>query len=99
MFFFSLMIPTTVSILFVMAITFNLILCKILDIDECSDENGGCSSYALCTNFVGGYNCTCLEGYEGDGINCSKSQPMNNRNVANTCIHGLGHFELLSRLH
>ena len=89
------------SIPFIIAITksFNLILCKILDIDECSNENGGCSSYALCTNFVGGYNCTCLEGYEGDGINCSKSQTMNNHNVANTWIHGLGHFELLSRLH
>ena len=53
------------------------------DIDECRAEMrmsaddsliGGfdfCSDDAICTNTPGGYNCTCNEGYEGDGFNCT----------------------------
>jgi len=34
-------------------------------------NNGGCSPHADCTNTPGNYNCTCIEGYDGDGLNCS----------------------------
>ena len=34
----------------------------ILDIDECSSNNGGCSD--MCVNTNGSYYCECLEGYE-----------------------------------
>ena len=40
------------------------------DIDECSSENE-CHVNATCTNTVGSYNCTCKNGYKGDGVNCS----------------------------
>ena len=30
-----------------------------------------CHVHAFCTNTIGGYNCTCSEGYEGDGFNCT----------------------------
>ena len=30
-----------------------------------------CHVHAFCTNTIGGYNCTCNEGYEGDGFNCT----------------------------
>ena len=40
------------------------------DIDECSSENE-CHVNATCTNTIGSYNCTCKNGYKGDGRNCS----------------------------
>jgi len=32
----------------------------ISDIDECALYNGNCSEFADCTNFPGGYDCTCM---------------------------------------
>jgi len=46
-------------------------VCCDTDVDECAVNNGGCSLYADCTNTPGNYNCTCIEGYDGDGFNCS----------------------------
>ena len=40
------------------------------DIDECSIEND-CHQNALCNNTKGSYNCTCKDGFEGDGKNCT----------------------------
>ena len=39
----------------------------ILDVDECDQGLDNCNSDATCTNTVGGYNCTCNDGYIGDG--------------------------------
>jgi len=41
------------------------------DVDECAENNGGCSQFATCTNLPGTFNCTCDTGYTGDGFNCS----------------------------
>jgi len=46
------------------------VICDVVDVDECGTNNGNCSSAANCTNTVGGYNCTCLPGYTGDGFTC-----------------------------
>lgn len=46
----------------------------VTDVDECVENNGGCSPHANCTNTPGSYNCTCLGGYFGDGVNCSGSE-------------------------
>ena len=44
----------------------------LLDINECSTNNGGCSVNAQCTNVIGGTRtCTCNAGYTGDGIICT----------------------------
>ena len=44
----------------------------LLDINECSTNNGGCSVNAQCTNVIGGARtCTCNDGYTGDGFNCT----------------------------
>ena len=40
------------------------------DIDECSIENE-CHQNATCNNTKGSYNCTCKDGFEGDGKNCT----------------------------
>ncbi|KAL9974364.1 hypothetical protein ACROYT_G011388 [Oculina patagonica] len=41
------------------------------DIDECITGNHDCDVNANCTNTVGGHNCTCKEGFTGDGRSCS----------------------------
>ena len=42
----------------------------ILDIDECLDRSHACDVTANCTNTDGSHNCTCKEGYTGDGHSC-----------------------------
>ena len=43
-----------------------------LDIDECASEGDNeCDINAQCTNTEGSYVCRCLEGYQGDGRNCT----------------------------
>ena len=37
------------------------------DINECSDDSSNCAIGSTCVNTQGGYNCTCPEGYSGDG--------------------------------
>ncbi|XP_078379540.1 uncharacterized protein LOC144662574 [Oculina patagonica] len=41
------------------------------DIDECFTGNHDCDVSANCTNTVGGHNCTCKEGFYGNGSSCS----------------------------
>ncbi|XP_041446960.1 stabilin-1-like [Xenopus laevis] len=40
-------------------------------IDQCAQENGGCSSHAQCVQVGIVASCRCLSGYEGDGFFCS----------------------------
>jgi len=44
---------------------------NIIDINECSTNNGGCSANAKCTNTDGSFSCECNTGYSGDGFNCT----------------------------
>ena len=52
-----------------------LILCityKLADINECDEDNGGCSHN--CTNIKGSFECFCRQGYElnsRDGYTCT----------------------------
>ena len=41
------------------------------DINECELQIHTCHSDANCTDTVGSFNCTCREGFEGDGFNCT----------------------------
>ena len=43
----------------------------VLDIDECTKGTDSCDVNAVCTNTRGSYNCTCEDGFSGDGINCT----------------------------
>ncbi|XP_054832207.1 stabilin-1 isoform X2 [Eublepharis macularius] len=40
-------------------------------IDQCGDNNGGCSDQANCTQTGTDISCTCLPNYQGDGYICS----------------------------
>ena len=43
----------------------------IIDIDECRNSSHKCDQYASCVNTVGSHNCSCKEGFTGDGLSCS----------------------------
>ena len=52
----------------------------ISDIDECSLNK--CHQNATCTNTKGSYNCTCKDGFVGDGKDCTgKTLTMNKLSV------------------
>lgn len=60
--------PVTVSV----SLFNSLSLLPITDVNECgSAGTNECDSKAQCTNTEGSYNCRCLNGYQGDGKNCS----------------------------
>lgn len=40
------------------------------DINECEDASP-CSPYAICTNSIGSFTCECMDGFLGDGFNCT----------------------------
>ena len=42
-----------------------------VDINECELETYPCHSNASCTDTEGTFNCTCNEGFEGNGFNCT----------------------------
>ena len=56
-----------------------------------------CHEDAFCTNTDGGYNCTCNEGYEGDGFNCTDvdecMEGLDNCNENAWCNNTIGSFE------
>jgi len=52
------------------------------DIDECSSAANECHQNASCHNTKGSYNCTCKDGFEGDGKNCTDFDECS---IANEC--------------
>lgn len=52
------------------------------DLDECFLELHRCHLLATCTDKPGGYNCSCRNGYKGDGVNTC------DRTCNVTCVHG-----------
>ena len=58
----------------VLCVSFTIIItCElsILDIDECELGLAGCHNNATCLDTAGRFQCDCIDGYEGDGFNCS----------------------------
>jgi len=43
---------------------------KIVDVNECLTNNGGCDINAICSNTIGSFNCICKPEYSGDGLSC-----------------------------
>ena len=50
-----------------------LVLLYCIDIDECVEavEDVLCDENAMCIDTDGSYDCSCKEGYSGDGFMCS----------------------------
>ena len=82
--------------------TFTLKKNCLLDIDECKDESNtnACHHYAKCENTYGSYNCSCLDGFEGNGTHC---QDINECQLAKKigkllcndtglCVNTIGHY-------
>ena len=44
--------------------------------NECDGNDHECSDNATCTNTIGGHNCTCFDGYSGDGLDCEGNNPI-----------------------
>ena len=44
---------------------------SLVDIDECDLGTHNCDVNANCTDTDGSFNCTCNQGYTGDGVNCT----------------------------
>ena len=42
-----------------------------LDVDECDLGTDECADLATCDNTAGSYDCTCIDGYEGNGVTCT----------------------------
>ena len=48
-----------------------MLMAVVSDIDECTNRTHSCDVNAVCNNTRGSYNCTCKDGFHGDGINCT----------------------------
>ena len=57
----------------------NMFRC-FLDIDECASMPGPCNEYADCADTDGSYNCTCREGFTGNGLQCEGTVQEKNSN-------------------
>eukprot|EP00736_Rhodelphis_marinus_P006757 Rmarinus@m.21884 len=67
------------------------------EVDECAENMHECSYLATCTNTEGSYDCTCNDGYQGDGFDCIDANECtdgsHNCALHSTCINIEGSFE------
>ena len=46
---------------------------SVTDVDECADGDAKCDDDADCVNIAPGFQCSCKEGYFGNGTVCTKN--------------------------
>ncbi len=51
------------------------ILVVFTDVNECLEGEDNCDANAECNNTEGGYECTCREGFSGNGTDCEGKPP------------------------
>ena len=49
----------------------NVIHFVVSDLDECATGTHDCDVNAECNKTLGSYNCTCKDGFHGNGTNCT----------------------------
>ncbi|XP_078348946.1 uncharacterized protein LOC144633894 isoform X1 [Oculina patagonica] len=55
------------------------------DVDECTQGVDECHVNATCNNTEGSYNCTCKDGFTGDGLSCQVRQGWNSLWPGHSC--------------
>uniref|UniRef100_A0A0G4I4H5 EGF-like domain-containing protein n=1 Tax=Chromera velia CCMP2878 TaxID=1169474 RepID=A0A0G4I4H5_9ALVE len=67
------------------------------DEDECSLNTHNCHGNATCADNIGSFECTCNDGWMGDGLSCSNENECtlntHNCNGNATCADNVGSFE------
>ena len=48
-----------------------LFILLLTDVDECELDTNYCHMNATCADVIGSFICTCNNGFEGDGVNCT----------------------------
>ena len=51
-------------------VSYHNVYTSLADEDECTDNNDNCNENAECTNVPGSFECTCHDGFTGDGVHC-----------------------------
>jgi len=55
-----------------------LVVCEIstqhIDVDECELTMDNCHVNSTCADVIGSYICTCNNGFDGDGVNCTSKK-------------------------
>lgn len=67
-----------------------------VDVDECLTGAHHCAGNATCKNTSGGYECTCLTGFEGSGFECRDINECLTWNACDsnaTCTNTLGSYK------
>ncbi|XP_028410753.1 uncharacterized protein LOC114533436 isoform X5 [Dendronephthya gigantea] len=68
------------------------------DVDECC-RGTFCSVYSTCSDSLGSFNCSCKEGFFGNGVNCADINECFDPNAchpnATTCVNQIGSYYCL----
>ena len=70
----------------------------LLDINECLNGSHACNVTANCINTDGSHNCTCKEGYTGDGQSCQGILDLASYNATFKNIKGLPKISILGNM-
>ena len=85
--------PDRLSMKYSISISFVL-----LDINECLNGSHACNVTANCINTDGSHNCTCKEGYTGDGQSCQGILDLASYNATFKNIKGLPKISILGNM-
>ena len=70
------------SIIYMSCVDDNTIFTLFLDVDECLIDDL-CPQFSICRNEIGGYHCTCADGYEPAGTKGQRCKGMESKFIKN----------------
>jgi hypothetical protein len=51
-----------------------ILICVCVDVDECALGTDNCHDNATCNNTDGSFECSCNDGYSGNGTSCESKR-------------------------
>ena len=66
------------SIIYMSCVDNSAVFPLFLDVDECLTDNV-CPRFSICHNEIGGYHCTCADGYEPVGTKGQRCKGMESK--------------------